>query len=89
MDGRGRGRAARCRAHARLSDPRAFRMDFPQRWSALVRHLFATREALAADFGVTFQTACNWWDGACRPTGDVVAAAALNWPEDFARFMGA
>ena len=65
----------------------SYRASFPARWSALVRDLFATREEVVASFGVTFQTACNWWDGACRPTGDVVAAAAIRWPETFARFL--
>ena len=89
FEGRGRGHAAHRRAHGWVVEPVAYRRDFLPRWGALIRDLFRTREDVASAFGVTFQTACNWWDGSNRPSGDKVALAALTWPEDFARHMGA
>lgn len=89
FDGRGRNAAAHRRAHGRLVDPCIYRASFLERWSDLIRHLFRTRDAVAVAFGVTFQTACNWWEGSNRPSGDKVALAALSWPEEFQRFMGA
>ncbi|MDF2140838.1 hypothetical protein [Paenirhodobacter sp. CAU 1674] len=88
LDGRGRGRAAHRRAHGWLADPAIYRADFANRWRALMVHLFGSREDCAAAFGVTFQTACNWWDGSCRPSGDRVALAAITWPVEFAQFLG-
>ena len=54
------------------------------RWSDLVRRRCLTREACAVTFAVTFQTACNWWDGWSCPTGDKVMMAISLWPEEFA-----
>ncbi|MCV2877590.1 hypothetical protein OE699_01890 [Sedimentimonas flavescens] len=88
FDGRGRGRAAHRRAHGWAVEPDAYRVAFCGRWQGLMQHLFRTREDVASAFGVTFQTACNWWDGTNRPSGDRVALAAITWPEEFARFMG-
>ncbi|KEP68403.1 hypothetical protein DL1_11850 [Thioclava dalianensis] len=74
--------------HGWRYDPQPYRLEFLDRWAALIQHLFVTREDVASGFGVTFQTACNWWDGLNRPSGDKVALAAITWPDDFARFMG-
>ncbi|WP_406870469.1 hypothetical protein ABEB22_12655 [Thioclava sp. 'Guangxiensis'] len=87
--GRGRGRAALRRAHCWHFDPVPYRAAFAMRWSVFLREMFQSREDVAAAFGVTFGTACNWWDGLNRPYGDHVALAALAWPEDFARLMAA
>ena len=87
-EGRGAGRAAHRRVHGWRYDPLPYRAEFLDRWAALIRHLFVTREDVAAGFGVTFQTACNWWDGLNRPSGDKVALAAVTWPDEFTRFMG-
>ena len=70
-------------------DVQVWRVDFPDRWSRLVRGSFASRDAVALFFDVTFQTACNWWDGTiCRPGGDKVALLALADPVRFADVMG-
>ena len=58
--------------------------EFRAWWSALVARRCVTREACADMFGVTFQTACNWFDGFSTPTGDKVFLAVVVWPEDFA-----
>ena len=69
--------------------PDVFRSDFPDLWSRFIRRQFVSRDAAAIFFGVTFQTACNWWDGApYRPSGDKVAMAALSFPEVFLDVIG-
>ena len=52
-------------------------------WADLVRRRCGSREACAVMFGVTFQTACNWFDGFTVPTGDKMLTAQRRWPEDF------
>ncbi|MDS9468619.1 hypothetical protein RGQ15_13700 [Paracoccus sp. MBLB3053] len=41
---------------------------------------FNSREECAVHFSVTFQTACNWFDGMCRPYGDIVDHATATLP---------
>ena len=76
FDGRGRSVAAARRAHACRPDAAVFQ----RRWSHLMIATFPSREACAVHFGVTFQTACNWFDGLCRPYGDAVAFAVETLP---------
>jgi hypothetical protein len=57
-------------------------------WAGLMKACCGSREACADQFGVTFQTACNWFDGLSCPTGDKVVMAQRWWPEAYARFMG-
>ena len=79
----------RVRGAGPWDDVQVWRVDFPDRWSRLVRGSFASRDAVALFFDVTFQTACNWWDGTiCRPSGDKVALLALADPVRFASVMG-
>jgi hypothetical protein len=52
-------------------------------WAGLVARRCGTREEAAVVFGVTFQTACNWFDGFSTPTGDKVLMAVRLWPEEF------
>lgn len=52
-------------------------------WADLVARRCGSREACAVMFGVTFQTACNWFDGYSCPTGDKVMDAVDLWPEEF------
>ena len=53
-------------------------------WADLVARRCTSREACAVMFAVTFQTACNWFDGFSCPTGDKVMMAMALWPEEFA-----
>lgn len=87
FDGRGRSRAAYRRTFHR-PDPVRYRSEFQPRWSRLIELVFGSRDRCAAEMGVTFQTACNWWDGIARPTGDKVAMLAFMHPEEFGRIMG-
>lgn len=52
-------------------------------WAGLMERRCGSREETAVLFGVTFQTACNWWDGMSCPTGDKVMIAVNLWPEEF------
>lgn len=74
----------------RARDPRDvgfyLRRNMAVLWGAYVRARFSDREACAAHFGVTFQTACNWWDGANAPASAVYARASI---EDGARLHAA
>jgi hypothetical protein len=52
-------------------------------WAGLMARRCGSREEAAVVFGVTFQTACNWFDGFSTPTGDKVLMAVAMWPEEF------
>lgn len=82
--GRGRDVAARRRAHI----DRPSRDQFLRDWSLLMIASFASREACAVHFAVSFQTACNWFEGDCRPYGDQVEYARRSLPR-YADVMGA
>lgn len=87
LEGRGRSRAVARRCFHR-PDPVAYRSEFVPRWSRLVALVFGSRDICATAMGVTLQTACNWFDGISRPTGDKVAMLAFMHPEEFGRIMG-
>lgn len=57
-------------------------------WADLMARRCGSREACAVQFGVTFQTACNWFDGFSCPTGDKVLHAVRLWPQEFALAHG-
>lgn len=71
----------------RVFDPYRMRVEFPDLWAGYLRGHFRNPEAVAVAFDVTFQTACNWWNGTHRPSGDKVAIAALRDPDGFAEHM--
>ena len=75
------------KSFTKVFDPYRFRSDFPDLWSAYLRANFRNPEAVSVAFSVTFQSACNWWNGTHRPSGDKVALAALRDPEAFAASM--
>ena len=82
LDGRGRSLAARRRAYA-LPVISVTSIEFRDIWVGVVTRRCRSRENCAAMFRVTFQTACNWFDGLSTPTGDKVWQAVQWWPEDF------
>ena len=86
FDGRGRSGTDRRRNHGAVG--RLEPDDFRRRWSMLLISNFASRELCAVHFGVTFQTSCNWFDGLCTPTGDVVDLAAQTLPNYAAVMWG-
>lgn len=84
LDG-GRGRDAHARRRVQLMRPA--RDQFQRDWSLLMIGSFASREACAVHFDVSFQTACNWFEGMCRPYGDHVEWARRSLPR-YAEIMG-
>lgn len=62
-------------------DPWRFKAVFPDRWSAFLRAHYRNAEHVAHEYGVRYQTALNWWQGAHRPSGQAVAQAALTHGE--------
>ncbi|WP_089345754.1 hypothetical protein [Paracoccus seriniphilus] len=78
FEGRARNRAAMRRAHVHAQRPD--RARFLRRWSLLMIASFDSREACAVHFGVTFQTACNWFDGLNAPYGHHVDYAHATLP---------
>lgn len=65
----------------KVFDPRVFRARFAHYWSDFLRANYRNPEMVATAFGVTFQTALNWWNGSNRPSGDVVALAGRQFTE--------
>lgn len=70
-------------SQSKVLDPHGFRRRFAEYWSVFLQKQYDSPEHVAVAFGVRFQTALNWWQGANRPTGDVVALAFLRHPEMF------
>lgn len=80
--------AVRPAARPAITDIRRLgRDEFARRWSLLMIRSFPSREACSVHFEVTFQTACNWFDGHCRPYGDQVDHAWRTLPA-YAQVMG-
>jgi hypothetical protein len=77
----GRGRSAA--AHRRVSVAPITKVGAVVFWADLVDRRCNSREHCAVVFGVTFQTACNWYDGFSCPTGDKVLLAIDLWPDEF------
>ncbi len=67
---------------SKVFEPRSFRAGFAKRWSTFLRNNYNTPEEVAVNYGVRFQTALNWWDAANRPSGDVVALAFTQKPNE-------
>lgn len=51
------------------------RDDFMQAWSKFLKLTSKTRTSVVREYDVTFQTACNWFNGERVPTGDKVGHA--------------
>ena len=83
--GRGRSVRARRRVQGALGplDVCAARAA----WARFVARVCGSREECAVVFGVTFQTACNWFDGFSTPTGDKVMQASADFPEAYAAML--
>ena len=62
-------------SQSKVFDPIRFRARFAEYWSLFLKEHYRNPEHVAVAFGVRYQTALNWWQGANRPTGDVVAMA--------------
>lgn len=51
------------------------RDDFMEAWRKFLRATSKTRTNVVREYDVTFQTACNWFNGERVPTGDKVGHA--------------
>lgn len=83
-DQRRRGRAV-----IRVCQPGAVRPDVSRAaaragWARFVARTCGSRDACAVVFGVTFQCACNWFDGFSAPQGDKMLLGAACFPAAFA-----
>lgn len=56
-------------------------------WAWAMKREFGTRERCAADMGVTFQTACNWFDGFSTATGDKVMQFSRDYEDTYALML--
>lgn len=64
------------------------RATFADRWSDFLKETFENPLEVAVAFGVTGQTAENWWSGANAPSGFAVAFAFLTWRKAIERQFG-
>lgn len=67
----------------RRRDPLISRPEAKAKWADMITRRCDDREEAADLFRVTFQTACNWFDGFVVPSGDKVMMAMEFWPEEF------
>lgn len=70
-------------------DPYKMRAEFPELWAGYLRAYYGRAEQIAVDFGVTYQTACNWLSGVCRPSGDKVLKEVLDHPARLREYVTA
>lgn len=73
-------------------DPYRMRREMPDLWAGYLGAHYGSPVRVVEAFGVTFQTACNWLEGAGRPTSDKVACDIVQFPGRFeahlARHLG-
>lgn len=62
-------------------------LEAAEAWARFVAETTGSREACAMTFGVTFQCACNWFDGVSRPYLDKVMLGARLFPAAFDRHL--
>lgn len=65
----------------------AFRAWFAPAFARWLQVNFRDAEAVAATFGVRYQTALNWWNACNRASGDTVALVFLTFPQAVAWFL--
>lgn len=64
-----------------------FRDWFAPAFARWLQSNFISPEVVAAEFGVRYQTALNWWNAGHRASGDTVALAFLTFPDAVAWFL--
>ena len=60
---------------------------FMAAWAKFLKLTSKTRTAVVREYDVTFQTACNWFNGELVPTGDKVGHAFTLHPELAAQLL--
>lgn len=63
------------------------RDDFMAAWAKFLKLTSKTRTNVVREYDVTFQTACNWFNGERVPTGDKVAHAFTLHPDVAAQLL--
>jgi hypothetical protein len=63
------------------------RDDCMDAWGRFCRTVTRSRTDLSRRADVTFQTACNWYDGKVVPTGTAMLWAATEFPREFQAVM--
>lgn len=58
-----------------------------ENWGRFCRTVTRSRTDLCRRADVTFQTACNWYDGKVVPTGTAMLWAATEFPREFAAIL--
>jgi pyruvate/2-oxoacid:ferredoxin oxidoreductase alpha subunit len=66
-----------------------FRAFFADRWASFLHDNYHSPEHVAVVFGVSGQTANNWWSGVNAPSGYAVAMAFQTQPQSAARHLSA
>ncbi|WP_121063443.1 hypothetical protein [Chachezhania antarctica] len=69
-------------------EPRGFRTFFAARWSEFLHENYRNPEEVSVAFGVRYQTALNWWNGANKPGGEFVMMAVLRHGDALTKHMG-
>lgn len=93
FEGRGRWPGAARQRVGRLSPRTVTFATTPDRdafmgaWAKFLRATSKTRTAVVREYDVTFQTACNWFNGERVPTGDKVGHAFTLHPELAAQLL--
>lgn len=83
----GRGRDAGRARYRPLPLAPVARDTAREAWARTVAQVFRSREMCAAEMGVTFQTACNWFDAFSTPTGDKVMQFSRDYPDAYAAML--
>jgi len=69
-------------------EPRGFREFFAEHWSEFLKENYRNAEEVSVDFGVRYQTALNWWNGAHKPGGEFVMMAVIRHGDALTKHMG-
>lgn len=83
----GRGRSSEAARYRPMPLAPVARDAGREAWARAMARVFGSREVCAAAMGVTFQTACNWFDAFSTATGDKVMQFSRDYPEDYAAML--
>ncbi|KFI27794.1 hypothetical protein CN97_00870 [Haematobacter massiliensis] len=67
------------KSHPKVLNPTILRACLADYWARFLQQNYARPEEVSVAFGVTYQTACNWWEGLHKPLGDKTTLAGRAW----------
>lgn len=82
-----RARALAGRRGGAALEAEGFRDWFAPAFARWLQANFRDAELVASLFGVRYQTALNWWNGAHRASGDTVALVFMAYPQAVSWFL--